>query len=80
MSNDECLKNDECRMTKQSTLDTFGISHWAFFRHSSLEIRHSPRSIFAFVRNLRPVGAEFEFQAVVAVVALDAAAFGVGER
>jgi hypothetical protein len=39
MPNDECLRNDEIRMTKRTQL-TFVIRHSSFFSHSSLDIRH----------------------------------------
>ena len=38
MSNDECLKNDEIRMTKSR----FVLRHLCFIRHSSFDITKLP--------------------------------------
>ena len=66
MSNDECRKNDECRSTNDPMTmpSIFVIRISSFFRHSSFDIRNSPRGprrtrpalLFCVTKDQFPVG------------------------
>jgi hypothetical protein len=47
MTNDEGISNDEVRKVGVCPAAAFVISASSFLRHSSLGIRHSPRSSFS---------------------------------